>query len=789
MLRNYLKIAFRNLWKHRLFSVINIFGLASGLMVCLLALTHIRGAFTYDRFHPNYARTYRILTDVVGKNNDVIPYATSPAPLAQTLKRDYDFVEETARVVRTYGEVTGNQRHLSLLSFAVDAGFFRVFNYPLAQGEPAMRPGTAVISRETAERFFGTASPIGQVITQEGRSPAVVTGVLADTIILSHLRFDVLFSLENPAPQKASPMADDWKTYDNGYTYVLLRPQTTAERLKAILPAVSARALRGVSFRQEKGYQFRQQALADISPSRQERMYGTYEPQIGGLLVEMGVGLVTLLMAAFNYINLTLARSLGRAREVGIRKVAGALRRQILAQFMAESVVLSLLALALAALMLELIRPMAFVQRWLLGGIPHDATLWLTFIAFSLVAGLLAGFVPARVLSGFQPAQVLRSQTGLRMIRGISLRKALIVTQFVVSLVALIGLLTMSRQQYYMADGDYGFRRERVLNIPLNTLPLARLADELRRLPGVERVTATSERFGHHGDYYGPVKRRRGGPDSTGTFIWSVDEHMVSTLNLRLAAGRNLPPASADSPGHLVLLNEEAVRAFRLGSAREAVGQSLWLNDSTEVTVAGVLNDFRFTTFTWAMRPLILRNVPAQYRYLSVAVAEGAEQAVLADAQRIWKRLRPYEPFAGQWYDDFLHERHAHAEDINFMALLIGLAFSIACLGLFGMVTYTTRTRTKEVGIRKVMGAHVYQIMWTLSRGFVQLLLIAGAIALPLGYLGGYAILSNFAYHVSIGLETLVTCFGLLLLLGSLTICLQTYRAALMNPVESLRTE
>ncbi|CCG98205.1 protein of unknown function DUF214 [Fibrella aestuarina BUZ 2] len=788
MLRNYITIAWRNLWKHKLFTFINIVGLASGLMVCLLAMAHIRGAFTYDTFHANRARIVRLQTEVTDKNNDVWPYATSPMPLADVLKRDYGLVDETARLMRTYGEITGNTRRLQLLSYAVDPSFFHLFSYPLAQGQPATQPGTVVITQQTAARFFGTANPIGQVLTQEGMPPAVVTGILAEMPTPSHLRFDLLFSLA-PSTQTQQPgVFQDWRAYQAGYTYALLKPGATAAQLEAVLPTLTGRVLRNLSFQHEKGYSLQVQPLTGLSPSYNELMLGTYEPQIGGLLVELGVGLLTLLMAAFNYINLTLARSLARAREVGIRKVAGALRWQLLGQFMAESVILSLLALGLATLLLEWVRPMAFVQQWMLGALPWDVTLWGVFVLFSVGVGLLAGFVPARVLSGFQPAQVLRSHTGLRVIRGISLRKALIVAQFSISLVAMIALLTMIRQMDYMATADYGFRRDRILNLPLNAGTANRLAGELGRRAGVERVTFTSGLFGSYGSQ-NQVKRQRNGPDSMQTFTWSVDNQFVPAMNLQLLAGQNLPPLSADSLGRQVLLNEEAVRAFRLGDPREAVGQTLWLNDSTDVRIVGVLRDFRFTTFSWTIKPLLLRTQPADFRYLSVAVAAGAEASVMAAAQRTWKRVNPYDPFAGQWYDDFLRERHRHDEDTDFMSLLLGLAFSIAGLGLFGMVNYTTQTRLKEIGIRKVMGAGVAQIVWLLSRGFVQWLALAAAIALPLGYLAGYSILIMFAYHVTLGLETLGVCLGVLLLIGSLTISGQTYRAAQMNPVKSLRSE
>ncbi len=783
MLANYIKIALRNVWKHKLFSFINIFGLASGLTVCMLAIAHIRGALEYDSFHPNRDRTYRVLTDVVSLDNDVAPFATAPAPLAGTLKQQYGFVEEAARVTRTYNEFLGNHKRLTMNSFVVDPAFFRIFNFKLAKGQPATEPNTAVLTPETALKFFGTANPIGKTLENKELGILTVVGVLAKTPAKSHLVFDMLFT----QPQNQAGLAN-WEQYNSGHTYVMLREGTPADALQQALSTTLKRATHDLHFNRIKGYGFRTQRLDRIAPAREELMYGTYEPTLAGLFAEIGVGLVTLLMAAFNYINLTLARSLSRAREVGIRKVAGAVRWQLLGQFMAESVVLALLALGLALVMLECVKPMTFVQQWLIGGVRWDWTIWTIFILFSILTGLLAGVVPARILSGFEPARVLRSHTGLRIIRGLSLRKSLIVAQFTISLVAMIGLLTMIRQMDYMATGDYGFRQERILNLPINDVPAQRLTNELNRLAGVERVSATSELFGSHGNVQ-PVKRSRAGQDASAAFVWSANDQFIPNMGLTLLAGQNLPVTTADTSGRLVVINEEAVKTFRLGTARGAVGQSLWLNDSTDVLVVGVVRDFRFTTFAIAVKPLLLRNKPDQYRYVNISVAPGAEEAVLADVKNVWKRLSPYEPFAGQWYIDLLQEQHANKSDTNFMGLLLGLAFSIACLGLLGMVTYTTQTRVKEIGVRKVMGAEVNQLVWLLSRDFIKLLAIAACIALPLGYMTGYSFLFVFAYHVSIGFETLGICLGTLFVLGSLTIGLRTYKAAQMNPANSLRSE
>ena len=791
MLQNFLKTAFRNLWKHKLFSFINIFGLASGMLVCLLAMIDIKGAFDYDSFHPHADRTYRILTDVTNATNDEQGFATSPMPLADALKKDYPFVEEATRVVRNHGEFSANRKQLPVIYSAVDPGFFKIFGFQLEKGEAAIAPQTVVLTQQTAKRFFGTANPIGKIIEHSTLGAMIVAGVVAENPTKSHVNFDALVSMATFSSPESQRAMTNWADYDQGYTYVLLKPGVSAETLDGVLPSLASRVTKGLRFANDKGYTFRSQPLTKLSPAREELMHATYEPTAGKLETEMGVGLLTLLLAAFNYINLTLARSLSRAREVGIRKVAGALRWQLMGQFMAESAVLSLVGLGLAYGMLQLIKPMPFVQQWLIGGVQweNDIRIWLVFISFSLTTGLLAGLLPARVLSSFQPAQVLRSQTGLRVFKGITLRKSLIVAQFSISLLAMITLLAMALQQDYMATADYGFQRKNILTIPLNGLQSGRLSTDISRLAGVERVSATGALFGDHGDEFQMVHRQKAGGDSSAAFVFAADANLVPTTELTVLAGQNLPMSVSDSASRMVLINEEAVQKFKLGMPGTAVGQTLWLNDSTEVQIAGVLKDFKFTTLVWKIQPLLLRYQPSEFRYLTVKVVGNDPEAIKSNIARIWKRQNPYEPFNGQWYDDFLHDRHSHTDDINFMALLIGLAVSIACLGLLGMVTYTTELRTKEVGVRKVMGARVDQVVWLLSWDFLKLLLIAGTIALPLGYLAGSFFLMTFTYHVSLGLGALSLCFGTLLLLGGLTIGWRTYKTALTNPAKSLRSE
>ncbi|MGV3561345.1 ABC transporter permease [Larkinella arboricola] len=789
MFYSYLVIAFRNLWKHRLFSFINVVGLASGMMVCLLALMQIKSAFEYDVFHPYPERTYRIISDVTERNGNTQSLAMTPLPLGDFLQRDYGFIEKSARVYfRLRGEVSGNDKTLYASGAFVDPAFFEVFGFKLAVGRPALDPNTVVLTSAMAQKFFGTANPVGKTILIRDQGHFTVVGVLAPAE-KTHLHFEMLASM---ATRQTDAQLTNWNDHYSACTYILAKEGTSRQTLDQLLPVVSGRVNRLLGPKSPIQYGFRAQALTEITPDLEDliSITGAGATTIGSLLSFGAVALVILLLAGFNYINLTLARSLSRAREVGVRKATGALRSQLMGQFLVESTVIVLIALGLAYLLLIAVEPLPIVQR-LTQNTRYDAMLWLYFILFALATGAVAGLVPARVLSAYQPMQVLRGQIGPRLLRGISWRKALIVVQFSVTLTAAIFMLVMYRQFSYMGSGDYGFNRENILNIPLtgSAADLGKyrlLANSLSKQVGVERVAAVSESMGHYGDGW-QIRRERGG-NTVRIESFAVDHNFVPSMRLTVVAGQNLPVSASDSAGHFILINETAVRALQLGNPQQAVGQTLWL-DSTDVQVAGVLKDFNFMSFKWNIMPLMVRYEPKRFRMLHVSVADGASETVLPRVETLWKQVNPQEPLSYGWYQEELYEQHMHWDDQLFFYLLIGMALSIACLGLLGMVTYTTETRTKEVGIRKVMGATVMQIVVLLSKSFVGLLLIAGLIALPIGYSLGRLFLQEFAYHVSVGIETLGVCFGAMLLIGGLTIGIRTYRAALANPTDSLRNE
>lgn len=780
MFRNYLKIAWRNLAKHKLFSLINIFGLASGMVVCMLALTQIKGAYDYDTFHPAADRSYRINTTVVRKDGAQLLTAFSAFPLAPFLKSNYSDVQACTRVVFSSDPITTSVKSLPAREAFVDPDFYTIFGFKLLKGTPATAPQTVVLTQETALRFFGQADPIGQIVTIGKSGDFTVIGILALPPHPSHLQFDVLASM--PVAQTES--FRDWNN-EAAYTYIQLKKGTSKPALAAMLGAAGSEANR-LGLKQDKTVFYEAQTLMNIVPAMKPIITTAHEIPFRNLVAFAAIGAAMLLLAFFNYVNLTLARSLDRAREVGVRKVAGAVRRQLVLQFLSESVLTAMIAFLVALLLLKVLMVLPTIQR-LTYDASQDGKLWAIFVLFTIATGLLAGWIPARVLSSFQPVRVLKGKFNTKLFGGVGLRKGLTVMQFAVSLTALVTLLVFYTQSRYMATADYGFNRDGILTLPVQAQSYERTAAAYAAVAGVEEVSATSELFGFFGGDQKFIKRASG--DSLAASYYAVTPSFINTMGLHFVAGRNLPLHNTGHASAFVVLNEEACRALGFKNAGDAVGGFLRLADSTQYRVSGVVKDFHYASFLRFIKPLLLVYNPEAFTTLNLKIAAGAVPTIVPKLEAVWKKLYPYQAFEMAWYDTLLYDQHLHEDDLIFIGILTGMALSIACLGLLGMVIYTTKNRAKEVSIRKVLGAGVWKILVVVSKDFFVLLLIAIAIGLPVGFLAGTQFLQQYAYRISISASLLASCAGSLLLLGGITIGWQTFRAAIANPVKHLRTE
>lgn len=794
MIKSYIKIAIRSLWKHKLFSFINIFGLAAGMLVCILALIDYKKAFEYDAFHPLPDRTYRIITDMTGKENQQEAYASTPYPVAEQLQRNYNFVQEVVHVVPEKSasyEAAG--KTLAAPSFFTDAAFFKVFGFKLIKGAFNDEPHTAVITTATAERFFGSIEVMGKVLHHKDWGDFLITGIVQKPVQKSHLSFDVLVSASTiPLLEKNTAInvaQNDWTNPWATYTYILMKPGYHKSALDAAMLQIGKESTAAVDAKSNyKLIGYRSQLLNEINPSKEDLFNFPGGTTYGKLLVEMGIGLLTLFLAGFNYVNLTLARSLSRSKEIGVRKVIGASRMQVFLQFIIESLLIAFLALFLSCLILQLLSPMQMIQDTLKDS-NWDTQFWITLILFTTITGLVAGSIPARILSALKPAMVIKGQKALTVMRGITLRKILVVAQFAISLTGIIFMLVSYQQQNFMATGEYGFQKENILNIELYGTDYAKLSNEIKKIPGVETTTAASYTLGSNGGSNEKIFRNEKNVGTPAEAL-SADEQFISVMALPLVAGNNFMQSKEDDAVKTALINEQAVKGLQYKDAQDAVGQLIWLSDSSQVRIAGVVKDFHSMSMFFPIYPLIIRYEPAEFAVLQVKTNPGVNaDAVKAEIENAWKHLNPYQSFTAQWFDKALYDRNIHSADQWMLAFLCGMVLCIACLGLLGMVTYSSEIRTKEVGVRKIMGAGVGQLLLLLSKDFVWLLLIAGLIAVPAGYIASTFFLYNFAFHISIGAGTLFVGFFAMLMIGGITIVWQTWHIAAHNPVNSLRVE
>lgn len=797
MIRNYIKIVIRNLVRNKTFSFINIFGLGLSMAVCLLVIVHVKDQLSYDKFHPQPDRMYRIITDVTNKEGNDFTLASTPLPLADKLTTGFNLVESYVRLYPWNGNAQSGVKDFAVHPAFADSDFFKLFGYTLQSGDSHTALtglNSIVLSKQLAEKFFGQADAMGQVITLTNLGDFRVTGVLNTPAGKSHLEKDAYMSMSTiPQLEKTGKLAanlQQWNNLTSAYTYLLLKPQASQQQLSQALNNISDKLLKESKLSGKEHFAFAVQPFNKIILSEEMHFPLGNTGSRGKVLAEIVIAFVILLSACFNYTNLSVARSLKRGKEVGVRKVAGAVRSQVFVQFIVESLITAFLALVLGWVLLHVITGQPFSREITSADdLRPDGSTLLWFSLFTIFAGLLAGALPAWALSSFKPVEVLKNLSTVKLFLGNNFRKGLIVVQFTLSLVATIFTLTFFRQFNYMANADPGFRKDHIITIPVNANGQAVLRHELEQLSGVTGVSAISTIPGK--DATGStLVRSKPGADPIGMDYYFADAAILHTMNLPLLAGTTFPQqADSSRDEQYVLLNERALQPLHIGSPQEAIGKTIWIDDSVQVQVAGVLQNFFHRGMTNPYLPLVLRNKPGAYNYLVVSTTTSLPATFLATVESTWKKQYPAQPFEGRWMDDEWAARYSAAGTVGMLGFLTFITITISVLGLLGMVIYTTETRRKEIGIRKVMGATVATIMTLLSRSFLKLLFIAGCIALPVGYLLGFFFLNIFANRISIGVDILLISFAGMLLIALMTIITQIYQVATANPVNSLRSE
>lgn len=782
MIRNYFKIAWRNLWKNKLFSIINILGLGLAIPFALLSLMQVQNAFEFDNFHPEAENIYRVITDVESANGNFTSYASSPVSLAEDLEQRVPFVEKASATKRASGwELTNRIKTIRVNSLYVEPDFFNLFNFPLETGSFPGSPNTMVISKEMAEIFFGDTNPVGQELTHHDFGDFIVTGVLKPYKSNTHFKSDVMVSM---ATARKFGEADPTEAL-SGFTYVKLHDAASKDDLDASLGKIS-HDFAGANLIQKETLGFRSQHFSDISPDFEGLENNPYAQSLADLSVNLLLALAIILLAGFNYTNLTLARALNRAKEVGIRKASGATRNQLFTQFICEAILVAFIALAIGFFVLKLIQQNIGVN-WLTVEVDNYIILWTIFITFTIILGILAGFIPAKILSAFSPSKVLKGDINPVSFGKISFRKSLVVVQFVVTVCFIFLISNVFSQFKYQATDNENYNRKNIYNISVNGNHQL-LQNSIAAHKDVERIGLTSAPFGGT-SHKSAIKKDKIDTDLSASY-YAVNAGFVENMDLTFVAGKNLPEESGSAASQYIVVNEQTVFALNLGTPAEAVGKTIFIDDQQEVVIRGVVKNFNYYLYQFATRPLVLQYNPSRFNVLSVKTTGDVNESVFkSEMAALYKKYYPYEEMAFSNYEEELYDRYFQGGEMKFMVMVGATIFIIAIMGLLGIVTYTTEKRFKEIGIRKVLGASVTLIVKELSSGFLKLLLIAAAICLPLGYIISFLFINNFKFNNGVALGLMLLLFLAILCIALLTICIQTARTAMTNPAKILRTE
>ena len=812
MLRNYFKVALRNLWKSKGFTAINIIGLASGLAVCLLIVLYVVDERSYDRYNDKADRIYRLDADIYF-NNTGFNTATSPLPLPVALVKECPQVENMVRI--TYFDnlsdvlvrKSGNWIQDHRLAFA-DSTFFQVFTIPLIVGDPATalkEPGSIVIDESAARRYFSSVDVLGKTLELENNSLCKITGVYKDIPRQSHFHFSFL------RPMRDSHRDDENKWLNNAVSsYILARPGTDRAQLQSRVDATTAKYLdreldnqfhmTAQQMKQQGNYfKYHLMPVTDIH-LRSNKSY-EFEPggNISYVYVFSFIAILILVIACVNFMNLSTARSANRAKEVGIRKVAGSTKGHLIIQFLTESILLSLFSLVLALGIAIALLPMfnGLSGKELQPGSLFSIRFSLLLVGLVVIVGCVAGSYPAFYLSSFQPIQVLKGKIASGF-RGGWLRSSLVIFQFFISIGLIISTLVIYNQLNYIRNRSVGFDRDQVLivhNAYTVGDKIKTLRKEMTALSGVADASLSGDMPTQGSGYNQQGWWRSSTIDASSLSVFTtvyIDDHYIPTLGMQLAKGRNFSPdRPTDSAG--VILNEAAVASL---GWKDPLREQLWqLGDSMKPIphpVIGVVKDFNFSSMHDKIGPMVLTLTDSRGS-MAIRLRSGNAGNVYSLVNRIeakWKIFSPGLPFSYTFMDDDFNKLYHTEQQTGRVFITFAIfAILIASLGLFGLVTYAAEQRTKEIGIRKVLGARVSGIVGLLSRDFTRLIGIATLIAFPVAWWAMNKWLQSFSYRVGISWWVFVVAGAAAFLIALITVSFQTIRAAIANPVKSLRSQ
>jgi putative ABC transport system permease protein len=804
MIKNYFKTAWRNIRKNTLFSFINISGLSIGITTFFIIMLYVQDELSYDRFNKNADNIARVIFKADINGGKINESVTMP-PVAQTIKHDFPEVQDATRLLN-YGSPgvlhKGKLIKDDRLVFA-DANLFSIFTLPMMEGDAKkalLQPRTLVITEATAKKYFGNESAIGKtiILTIDNNQPYTVTGVIKDIPANSHFHFDMFGSLTGFGDANA----DTWMS--GGYhTYLLLKPGADISKMEARFPAMVKKYM-GPQIQQQMGLSLEQFTSKGnslgfaLQPLNDIHLYGDTNNEFEAVgnanyvYIFAGVALFMLVVACINFVNLSTAGAAKRAKEVGVRKVAGSNRFQLIKQFLSESILITFFALIIAFAIVELVLPAfnAFSGKQL----SFDSRPVLAFFGLGLLVGLVAGIYPAFYLSSFKPIAVLKGKL-VTTHKSFGLRSALVVFQFFISVALIIGTIVVHQQMKYIQNKDLGFNKEQLIVIP-NSYVLGNreiiFKQQMLQDPRIVNATMSWYKPAGPSNYNNALAYPQGNDKLIVSGVdYHVDEAYISTMGMTMLNGRNFSKDfTTDSSA--IILNETAAKALGWNEIT-AIGKTVVRQNSDKgrnfsFHVIGVVKNFNFKSLHEAISPLYMTLQPEGGLIFKIRTTDVS--GLLSTLKKQWDSYKTETPFEYNFMDELFNKTYeAEQKAGNILTLFSILIIIVACLGLFGLATYTAQQRAKEIGIRKVLGASVSQVTTMLSKEFVKLVVIACIIAFPLSYWAMNKWLQDFAYRITIVWWVFALAALAAIIIAFVTISFQAIKAAVANPVKALRTE
>jgi len=801
MIKNYFQVALRNLFKNRISSFVNIIGLAIGMTAFILIIQFVRFEVSYDNFHQNCEQIFRVQQDRLNKEVITTQWAAGCSAVGWALYENFPEVENFTRFqiysgVLSYGEKKFREERI----YTADTSFFEIFSFELLTGDRGTILKNVleiVLSESTASKYFGDENPIGKSLSFNGGPELMIIGIFKDAPRNSHLKPDILLSWETVVNFNGPDVNTAWQ-WDGFFNYILLNPSSDYKQFEAKIPDLVLAETGEMMEQYDAGVVFNLQPLRSIhlhSDFMFEAEPNGSSRSVYALLI---IAIFLVLIAWINYINLSTSRSLERAREVGMRKVTGASKRQLLSQFLLESLFVNLLAILIAVILVQLLDN-AFSQ---LTGLTLDYAIgsnpgfWILVLAIFIAGSVMASIYPALFLSSFKPNTVFKGISELT-VGGLGMRRILVIFQFVISLVLIAGTMTVYRQISYMRNYDLGINIDNTLvlrgpSVTDSTYSetFSAFKEELTRNPNIELVTASTEVPGRQpGWNAGGIRLLSQGDDESDQYrIIGFDYDFIDFYGLSILEGRNFS-RDFGLNSETVLFNENAIKLIGFENFASAMNERIFFWGDT-FSIVGIVRNYHQEGLKVSHEPLIFRFFENPNNLYSIRINPDQIQSAMSFIQEEWLKFFPQNPYDYFWLDDYYNEQYKNEMQFGkVFGLFAFLAIFIACLGLFGLSSYTTLQRTREVGIRKVLGSSVMSCILLLTRYFVIQVLIAVPIGLGIAWYFMSHWIENFAYQISIGWWFFVLPVALIILIAVITVSSQVTKTANVNPAESLRYE